>query len=177
METFYPNSDKYPNTDADMNQRNWLVNRWTPSLIYAAIILIPVPMLLVKAFALQWWLPVLMALGPILIGIWHLTTFYCRGSIDWSGKSIVVGVAVGIGAALVILIGSGSWFSYSFLKSGWFIIMYALFGLTPVIAYAWMLQRLLAMRPLGLTLWLGFVSLLAPWFWAGFAVYAAYHAL
>ncbi|MEP7205024.1 MAG: hypothetical protein ABI716_02430, partial [Candidatus Saccharibacteria bacterium] len=69
MEPFYPNSDEYPYTDADMNQRNWLVARWSVALAYSAIVLIPVAMLLAYGFQLGW-LPAVMALGPLLAGIW-----------------------------------------------------------------------------------------------------------
>ncbi len=174
---------------ADMNKRNWLSERWTWAIVYAFIVLIPVAMLLAKGNALVW-LAVLMGLGPLLAGLWLFatnqlgargkspreTTTYRQASIAWLVQSAIVAGLIGSGALLVILVGNSSWFSYDLLKSGGF-ITYLLFGLTPVIAYAAAIQRLLAKRSLGWTIGLGIASLFAPWFWAGFAVYATYHTL
>lgn len=189
MKEFTGTSVVWP--DDTMNRRNWLFDRWTWALTYSGIVLIPVALLLVKAFALLGWLPALMALGPILAGLWLFATnqlgakgkspreatAYRQASIAWLVQSAIVAAVIGFGAFLVILLGSGSWSSYDFLKSGWFVLIYLLFGLTPVICYAAAIQRLLAKRSLGWTMGLGVASLLAPWFWSGFAVYAAYHTL
>jgi len=187
MREFSPTSVVRPG--ADMNKREWLASRWTAAGVYAGIILIPVPLLLVKGFALSW-LPVLMALGPILAGLWLFATnklgargkspreaqTYRQASTVWLGRSVLVAAVIGLGSALVIVLGSGSWFSYSLLKSGGF-VTYALIGLAPVVAYMTAIQRLLVKRSLGLTLIFGAGSLIAPWLWAGFAVYAANHVL
>lgn len=175
---------------ADMNKRNWLFDRWTWAIAYAFIVLIPIAMLLAKSFALGW-LAVLMGLGPLLAGLWLFAanqlgarkkspreaTAYRQASIAWLVQSAIVAAIIGFGALLAIILGSGSWFSYDFLKIGglW---TYILLGLPPVVAYAAIIQRLLTKRwSLGWTIGLGVVSLFAPWFWAGFTVYATYHTL
>jgi len=150
----------------------------------------PVALLLTKGFALVW-LAVLMGFGPLLAGLWLFATnqievqgkLVYEESIERLVQSLTVAVAVGIGAFLVIILGSGSSLSYDVLKIGGFvtfggIVTYILFGLLPIIAYAAIIQRLLTKQwSLGWTIGLGLASLLAPWFWAGFAVYSAYHTL
>jgi len=183
------NSTSVVRPGADMNKRNWLSERWTWAIAYAFIVLIPVAMLLAEGNALVW-LAILMGLGPLLAGLWLFatnqlgtrgkspreTTTYRQASIAWLVQSAIVAAVIGFGAFLVILLGSSIWFSYDFLKIGglW---TYIVLGLLPVIAYAATIQRLLAKRSLGWTIGFGIASLPAPWFWAGFAVYAAYHTL
>ncbi len=174
---------------ADMNKRNWQFERWTWAIAYAFIVLIPIAMLLAKGNSLVW-LAVLMGLGPLLAGVWLFATnqlgardksprertAYRQAAVAWLVQSAIVAGLIGSGAFFVILVGNGSWLSYDLLKSGGF-VTYLLFGLTPVICYAAAIQRLLAKRSIGRTIVLGIASLFAPWFWSGFAVYAAYHVM
>ncbi len=182
MQDFSQTSEAWPSTD--MNERNWRSDRWAWALAYSFIILLPVALLLTKGFALGW-LAVLMGLGPLLAGLWLFATnqlevqgkLVRETSVERLVQSFIVAVVIGFGAFLVILLGSGSRLSYDFLKIGglW---TYILLGLPPVVAYAAIIQRLLAKRwSLGWAIGLGVVSLFAPWFWAGFTVYAAYHTL
>lgn len=187
----------------DMNRLNWLLDRWIWAISYSAVILIPLPLLLVKAFAIDW-LPLPMAIGPLLAGIWLFANHqlaarqmivtsksegvavsnrlrrqaadYRRAAITWMVRALILALVAGGGSTLVILLGNDSWSSYNLLKSGGF-VSYALLGLLPVIAYAVAIQRLLAKRSLNRTIACMIISLLAAWFWRGFAVYAAYHSL
>lgn len=174
----------------NMDRRNWLADRWLIGGIYAAIVLIVVPLLLVKSLALLTWLPLLMALGPFAAGLWHpiasmiearrpsphQTVEHGQSPLKWMMLSFVITALVGIGAFLMIIAGSANWTSYSILTFGG-IWTYILFGLPPVIMYAWTIQRLLAQRVFIGTIITSVVSLLAPWFWAGFMLYSQYHAL
>lgn len=182
MQDFSQTSEAWPSTD--MNERNWRSDRWAWVLGYSFVILMPVALLLSKGFALVW-LAALMALGPLLAGLWLFTTnqlevegkLVREASVERLVQSLIVAAIVGIGAFIVILLGSGSWRSYDFLKIGG-LVTYILFGLLPIVAYAAIIQRLLAKQwSLGWTIVLGIASLFAPWFWAGFAVYTAYHTL
>lgn len=166
-------SEDHPNDD--MNRRNQLADRWLAGGIYAVIVLVVVPMLLVKSMTLPLWLPLLMALGPFAVGIWHAVTPK-QLSFKWMLLSLIVAAMMLIGAIFAIVFGSTNWASYSLLTFGgmW---TYALLGLIPVIMYAWTLQRLLTQRAFVGTIITGAFSLLAPWFWAGFMLYAQYHAL
>ncbi|MBC7943608.1 hypothetical protein H7X68_03875 [Candidatus Saccharibacteria bacterium] len=177
-----------------MNKREWLMTRWITAGSYAVIILIAVPWLLIRGSALGW-LPILMAAGPFMAGLWLFVTHrrgatkckstretkaYRQASVAWLVQSLIVAVIVGLGAVLAILVGSVGWYSYSFLTFGDGVIRvvtYVLLGTLPVIAYMAAVQRLLAKRSIVLTYVLAVVSLLAPWFWAGFAVYSEYHQL
>ena len=181
MKDFSQRSETWPSTD--MNERNWRSDRWAWALAYSFVILMPVALLLTKAFALRW-LPILMALGPLLAGLWLFATnqigvqekLVYEESVGRLVQSAIVAAIVGIGAFLVIFLGSGSQTGYNFLKWGG-LVTYILFGLTPIICYAAAIQRLLTKRSLGWTIAFGVLSLPAAWFWVGFAVYTAHHTL
>ncbi len=191
MKTFDTTSVVRPG--ADMNKREWLMTRWITAGSYAVIILIAAPWLLIRGSALGW-LPILMASGPLMAGLWIFATHqwgatkcnsareakaYRQSSFAWLVRSLIVVAIIGLGAYLAIFIGSVGWFgwySYSFLTFGGQ-VTYVLLGTLPVIAYMASVQRLLTKRSIVLTYALAVVSLLAPWFWAGFAVYSEYHQL
>lgn len=168
--------------DATMNKLNSIADMKLASFIWAFIIMVPVPWLLVKGNTLGW-LALLMGLGPILAGLWLFATMRLRArkskksplkatyqrkaANEWVIKSLAVGLVLGLVAGLVVVVTGNSLVGYNLVKSLGF-WTYAIIGLAPVVAYAWMTYRLLNRRKLGWTIALGLVSLLAPWFWASY---------
>lgn len=174
---------------AGMNKRNWETARWIISIAFAAVVLVVLPLVLIKSSTLGF-LPLIMASGPLMAALWLFTTnqigasltenertkqAFRDSSLVWLVNGVIIAVIIGIGAFFALLL-SGGWMSYDVLKSlGW--ISYALLGGLAVAMFAVAIWRLLAKRTMGWTIACAIISLLAPWFWAGFAAYAQYHTL
>ena len=164
---------------------------------YSALALIVVPFLLIKleATVLGTVLPFLMAGGLTFAGLWGtVATFLVNPK---TGEPVpgrgakaglmflltaVLSVVAWFAASAVIGIGNDSWDSYDTLKSGG-ITTYILLGLLPVVTYFVLLQAMSSRRimtnigwPIVSIICLA-LSMLAPWFWAGFKLYADYHVM
>ena len=136
-----------------------------------------------------------MALGLVAAGLWGMIELLWPDPVtrkkpeDRSNQMSWTGLAAGLMAVVLFLlawlvgtIGSGSWFSYSVLKSGG-LATYIIFGGLPVIGYVLALYAVATRQTITNMKWrvatiVGLVfSLLAPWFWAGYRLYLDYHVM
>lgn len=134
-----------------------------------------------------------MAVGMILAGCWGMLELFWPDPVtgkrvdDRPNRTISAGLAaaflavvISLLAWLVATVGATSFFSYDLLKSGG-LVTYIIGGLLPVIGYALVLYAVATRQIITNVKWrfiaiagLAF-SLMAPWFWAGYKLFADYH--
>lgn len=184
-----------PDSTMSLRGRNAASTGWF--IAYSTVALVVVPFLLVKqeASTLNTALPFLMAGGPALAGLWGMVTTYLPDpktgepvpgrkalAIVMLWWTVVMSAVTWVMSSVLVAIGNDNWDSYNVLKSGG-LATYALLGLLPVIAYLILMQAAASRRIISSCKWQvasGIclaVSMLVPWFWAGFKVYSDYHAL
>ena len=177
----------HPNTE--VGEKNVLVPNLIAASIFAAVVLVlPGPILITKIFdndRIAVPLGIMMASGPLLIGLWHLCLnlvkmwyywWYPEEKREYLSAALwgllwcaAFGVVLGIAATVVAMLGSRSWWLYD-TTGLWFVPL----GVVPVVAYATVLYRLLIAKSMGWTiLWAG-ISLFAVWYLASEAARIAY---
>lgn len=179
-----------PNIDAPdttMSKRNRMAASIPFVVILAALVLFFIPLLLTKleVHVFNHRLPLLMAGGVILAGIWGMfvTAFMRDPSTEKpvAERSIktallllattVASAATWTGAHFALVIGGGDQTSYHFHKTAPGVIL----GIVAVVAYTVMLQMFASGRVVRKAWWLiAFillaVSIAAPWLWSGIKV-------
>ena len=182
--------------DSTMSLRNRNASSTGFFIAYAILALVVVPFLLVKqeADTFNNTLPFLMAGGPALAGLWGAISTYLPD--PKTGKTVpgrnakaavmlllmaVVSIGTWFATNIVVGIGGDDWNSYDILKSGG-LATYVVLGLLPAIAYCMLLhsmssRRIMSAKWLILSMICLATSMLAPWFWAGFKLYADNHVM
>jgi hypothetical protein len=135
-----------------------------------------------------------MAAGLVLAGLWSCYTLLFTPDVipdlppeNRLSETILtllitafLGAVMFFTAWIVTSLGSTSYFSYNVLKV-WGLISYILLGSLPVVAYALTLHAVATRQVITtikwkvITIFSLVLSLAAPWFWAGFKLYADYH--
>lgn len=175
----------------EIEEKNVLVSNLIAAIIFAVVVLaLPGPLLLTKLFVgdrIIVPLGIVMASGPLLIGLWHLCLnlvkmwyywWYPEEKREYLSAALwgllwcaVVAVALGIAATLVAMLASHSWWLYLAMQGWWFVFL----GAVPVIAYATVLYRLFIAKSMGWTVLWAVISLFAVWYLASEAAYFANH--
>ncbi len=165
--------------DATMTIRNRRIAAIGFLIALSAIALWAVPLLLThtEVANINKWLPLMMAAGVVIAGIWSCVD---AKQLKVNRESLfiataIVAVGMWLGAHFALTIGGSSWTSYSFQKTGYGLIA----RVVSFVTYVMLLQMISSGRIVHRSRWLLavvllMVSILTPWIWAGAKVSVDY---